>query len=204
MLTSYVIQKNETLLVANVSDTVADTKSISITLEAPSMLLGLNVESISGTLDVTVYGEDAVLNNNKKLLEFDQISSPTSSVILRRCNNPLDKILVECTYTDAVQFTLHAKGSEDISSMLGGKSASIKVTRTPKLAAVGTETLPDRKHLIISNESPDDVYWGNTSAVTWRTGTIIYSGCGTVLKDVGDVWLVSRSGRRTVKITEGY
>lgn len=77
--------------------------------EIDSMVVSLYVESISGSLDVTVY---TVADEGKEteVISFPTITAPSTDLLLRIPTATLSRFRVEAVYTDEVCYEIRAKG----------------------------------------------------------------------------------------------
>ncbi len=198
------------------SPTASGTTTQRFNLEGDSLVVSLFVSAISGTLDVTVNTYAPGISTAKTdIIVFDQVSSTTSELVIRSASTALSEIEVVVTYSAACTYSIAAKSMTSASSiglvggaaggLSGGLEGTLTVTSTAALAKVGSSNLANRLLVTIFNDAPDNVYWGYNSTVTYLTGTPIHPGeCKELPVGPANIYLVAKSGNKSVRITEGY
>lgn len=116
---------------------VAGTQSRTFTIESDAVLLGVTVTSITGTMNVELYG--LVGDQKSLLLSFVGISSPTASPLLDRSPISPGTLEVVVTHTGAVDYQVNARATGTGSSTIAG---SVSVTNFPAVQDVDVQNWP--------------------------------------------------------------
>lgn len=192
-------------------ETTAGSKVAGFTLDAESILLGLYVSSISGTLDINVYTSHGDSFDKKFLTaSFPTISAASGSLVLKKAATVMGTVLIEATWSDAVTFELRARGvgtAEASVKILGATSAR---ARQQDIATSATLVVPaalsDRSGLVLqNNSSTQNMYIGFTAAESAPlNGYIIYprGQLGLDLDAGVEVYARSDSGSADMRILE--
>lgn len=96
-------------LILDLTTTGAGSESAQFGVDADDLIISLFVESITGTLDITVetIGLD---NQTATVATFPQVSAPTANLILRKTSGILDKVRITATYSGICDFEVRVRG----------------------------------------------------------------------------------------------
>lgn len=81
-------------------------------IEADSVIVSLQIESLTGTLDLkveTVAGQNGS-TQLKEVITFPQQSGPTTTLVIRKAPDIMDRIRVTATYTGACKYKVYVRG----------------------------------------------------------------------------------------------
>jgi hypothetical protein len=158
--------------VAKESPAAANTVYYDLVLENVSVLISLFVRSVAGTIDVTVesYNDDKA--EFVEIIVFPQVSAPTTNLLLRKAAVAMDNCRVKVVYSDACDYTIHAKGltigSTD-AKLLGaeaGDSSQIDISSGAAQVLIAA-ALTARAGMMIRNNNSvaaDVMYWAFEAA----------------------------------------
>lgn len=151
----------------------AGTTTVEFSVETDSVLITLYVASVTGALDVAVFG--LAETHAAPLFSFPQISSPTTDLLLRRASITTSRVRVVVTYTGACEYQVHGRAVDaGLSDARIISASGFSVTVTPVTAVPALlipASLDDRAGLVIKNwSSIGNLFVGPTSAVTTADG----------------------------------
>jgi hypothetical protein len=160
-----------------------------VAISAEGALISLFVNSLSGSLNITVYTltEDG---KRQKLFDFPQVNTSTPELVIKTISPTLNLIEIVCTYNGPCDYEVHVRGitSGQVSSRLLSPS-----TLSAKQVVMGTlpsvlipATTETRSAVIIRNTSAGVLYLGGTlSEATLATGFPVASGESIVIDIAG-------------------
>lgn len=160
-----------------------------VSIAAEGALISLFVNSIMGSLNITVY---TLTDDGKrqKLFDFPQINTTTPELVIKTISPTLNLIEIVCTYNGPCNYEVHVRGisSGQVSSRLLSPSTLsakqvIQGTLPGVLIPATTET---RSAVIIRNTSAGVLYLGGTlTEATTATGFPVASGESIVIDIAG-------------------
>lgn len=125
-------------------------------LDSDAIVVSLFVESVVGTLTVTMQTLDGE-SNWAEIITFPTISSPTANLLLRKSTLALGRLKLVVTYTDACSYVVTGKGittADTTVSIAGATNASATQKTISNVAVpVISTSLDDRKAMILRNYS---------------------------------------------------
>jgi hypothetical protein len=199
--------------VVKASPTAADTVYFDLVLENASVLVSLFVRSLSGTIDVSVETYNDAKNEFVEVIVFPQVSAPTTNLLLKKASVAMDNCRVKVSYSDAVDYTIHAKGltigSTD-AKLLGAESGDTVQTDITSAAAqvLIPAALTARAGVMFHNTNTaaaDILYWSYSAAkATTALGFPLYPG-GVATMDIDSgvtIYATSAGATIDVRIAE--
>jgi len=126
---------SQAVLVQNVP--VAGTERRTFTIESDAVLLGVIITSITGTMNVELYG--LVGGQKSLLLSHVGLSAPTVSPLLDRSPISPGTLELVVTHTGAVSYQIDARSTGSGSSTIAG---SVSVTNFPVVQDVEVQNWP--------------------------------------------------------------
>lgn len=200
------IPKNAHELVIKQAPTAAGTTTKEFTVHSSSAIVSVFVRSISGTLSVKVYSYGDVAAERKLVMDFPELTSSTTELLLRKSSLTLNKLLVVCEYSDACDFTVLARAVE-ASEQAGANNAiatNITVGATP--VKIIPSSLTNRAGLIIRNYSDNKTLFIGflpSEATTSNGFPLEYLESLPIDVRAGvDIWAVSSAGDIDVRIMQ--
>jgi len=135
----------------------AGTKSVIFSVDAENLLVSAAIVSTSGDVNIKVYTQGGDDGQELEIISFPTISSPTSSLVMKKTAQTLQRVRVEVTYTGACSFNIRARGISGASggvSILGSSSATASAaTVTTTAAILVPSALTDRKGVVVKNNN---------------------------------------------------
>jgi hypothetical protein len=160
-----------------------------VAISAEGALISLFVNSLSGSLNITVYTltEDG---KRQKLFDFPQVNTATPELVIKTISPTLNLIEIVCTYNGPCDYEVHVRGitSGQVSSRLLSPTtlSAKKVTQGTLPAVLIPATTETRSAVIIRNASAGVLYLGGTLAeATLATGFPVASGESIVIDIAG-------------------
>jgi hypothetical protein len=145
------------------SPTSAGTQSIMFSVDAETVLVSLAVVTTAGDLDVKVYTQGGDDGQELNIISFPTISAPTTTLVLKKAAQTLQRVRVEATYTGSCSFVIRVRGisggTADV-RILGASNASATatvITATP--GAIVPASLTDRKGVVIKNNNTSGILY---------------------------------------------
>lgn len=192
------------------SPTSGGSRSESFPIDADSILVSLFVESVSGSLDVSV---KSFTESGKEIevITFPTITSSTANLVIKKAAAVMSNIRIDASYTDAVTYEVRARGisiGEASIRILGpadGRASQIDVSSvTPTLLI--PSSLDDRVGLIIkNNDSSTNIFLGyESSEATTSNGYPLGPGesLGIDIASGQELYAFASSGTVDVRIME--
>ena len=143
--------------VLKAAPTAADTTSVRFSLDAETVLISLAIVSTAGDVNVKVFtqgGEDA---QELEIIAFPTITAPTTSLVMKKAAQALQRVRVEVICTGACSYNIRARGISGGAAddrILGATTATasrINVTTAP--LAIVPVALTDRSGVVVKNNN---------------------------------------------------
>lgn len=187
--------------------TAAGSQSVEIGVDADTVIVSLFVSSVSGDLDITV---DTVGGQGTvQVISFPTVSAPTANLLIRKAAAIMDRIRVNATYSDAVDFEVRVRGvgtGEASVRILGSNEAVAKQSDISTVDVLVGAALTDRSGLIVKNNNATGILFVGFTAAEATTGNGYPIGPGESLgMDIAagqEVYGVASSGTIDVRILE--
>ena len=155
--------------VLKATETGAGTKSVIFSVDAETILVSLAVVSTSGDVNVNVYTQGGDDGQELQIISFPTVSAPTTSLVMKKAAQTLQRVRVEVIYTGACQFNVRARGisggAADV-RILGASTASASQTTVGTSATtIVPAALTDRKGVVVKNNNTGTgtIYLGFTA-----------------------------------------
>jgi len=202
------LQRGKERLVLKQAPIAAGAETVSLGIDADSVIVSLYVLTVSGTLDVKVrtIGGDGSL----EVISFPTISSPTTDLVIKKAAVILDRIEVTATYSAACDYEVRVRGistGETSVKILGASSATAtKQTVTTTAGLLIPAAFTDRAGLIVKNYSSSSVLFiGFTLAEAVATDGYPIGAGESLGIDVAagqEIYAVASSGTIDTRIME--
>ena len=137
--------------------TAAGTESVIFSVDAETVLLSAAIISTSGDVDIKVYTQGGDDGQELNIIAFPTISAPTTSLVMKKAAQTLQRVRVEVTYTGACSYNIRARGisggAADV-RILGATNATASANTVSTTAAVLVPSaLTDRSGVVIKNNN---------------------------------------------------
>lgn len=155
------------ITVMDLSPSAGGSHTETFAIDADTLLISLFAVSVSGTLDVSVetFTDD---NKSVEIIQFPQLNSATSNLLLRRAAVSMQNVRITATYSAAAEFEIRARGlatGETSVRILGantGRAAQIDIDTTSQVLV--PSALTDRTGIVIKNNNSSGILYLGYSA----------------------------------------
>lgn len=149
--------------------TAAGTESVRFSVDAETVLLSAAIISTSGDVDIKVYTQGGDDGQEMQIISFPTISAPTTSLVMKKAAQTLQRVRVEVTFTGACSYNIRARGisggAADV-RILGATDATASASTVTTTAGVLVPSaLTDRSGVVLKNNNSTGImYIGFTMA----------------------------------------
>lgn len=145
------------LQVFNETVSEAGSKSVIFSVDSENLLVSAAIVSTTGDIDIKVYTQGGDDGQELEIISYPTISAPTTSLVMKKTAQTLQRVRVEVTYTGACSFNIRARGISGGAasvSILGASNASATAaTVTTTAGVLVPSALTDRAGVVLKNNN---------------------------------------------------
>jgi hypothetical protein len=183
------VEAGRTITAIKEAPASAGSTSKLVSIASEGALISLFVNSIMGSLNISVYTltEDG---KRQKLFDFPQINTSTPELVIKTVSPTLQLIELECTYNGPCDYEVHVRGisSGQVSTKIiaPGTLSSKRVLHGTIPAVLIPATTENRSSVLIKNLSNGTLYIGGSLAeANTATGFPVAPGESIVIDIAG-------------------
>jgi hypothetical protein len=190
--------------------TAAGTETVIFSVDAETVLVSAAIISTSGDVTIKVYTQGGDDGQELEIISFPTISAPTTSLVMRKAAQTLQRVKVEVTYTGACAYNIRARGvAAAAASVTIEGSGNFTVEQkdvTTSAAVLLAAGLTDRRGILVRNHATTEtLYIAETLAkATTADGYPVPAG-GNIAIDLqagAAIYAVADSGTIDTRIVQ--
>jgi hypothetical protein len=218
-----ILQKNIARPVIDETVTGAGTITREMLITSGTLIVGLLVEAISGSVDVVVKtyeGDDS--SSAVEILSWNNVTATTASWSIKKADLCLSRVIITVTYTNNTTLKVVLKSTDggesteprdvDVITDISERANTLEAIRTTLgTTATRVSTPTDAEVMWIKHMDTTRVVWvGNSSAITAAGSDVFPLGAGEVYKvrlrtgDNNEVYAILEDGVSYIYVLGGY